>query len=259
MADNDRFYSKATIKREGKKLIGIASTEAEDRHGEVVSLSGWDLKNAKKNCPLLWAHDHSQLPLGTVEKLWTEGAKDKGSKSKLMFEAFISTATERGQAVQQLIEEGILKSFSVGFRGLEMVENKFTQQELLEISVVNVPANPDALVLAYKSLHEEGISDETIDELGIPVGFVKKTEELETRVKALEESRVKESGNSAPKVDKREVRSQLTVLKSINRKVDDLLIGEKRGGVPKGSRITSLKVLKRSSDLLISRTKKELH
>lgn len=254
----DALYAKAAIKIEGKELVGIASTEAEDRHGEIVSIDGWDLKGAKANCPLLWAHQHDEPAVGTVTKLWVDREKAKGSKSKLMFKAVISDATERARAIKQLVEEGVLKAFSVGFRGLDMVENKFTKQELLEISVVNVPANPDALMLAYKSLHERGISDETIDAIGIPVAFARKAEELEARIKTLEEMRVKEGGNSEPKVEKKEVISRLTVLKGMSRKADELLTGEKRGGVPKGSRITSLKVLKRSSDLLISRTKKEL-
>lgn len=256
--DEQTLYAKATIKAEGKKLVGIASSEAEDRHGEVVSLSGWDLKNAKKNCPLLWAHDHSQLPLGTVERFWTEGdSKASGSRKRLMFEAVISDATERGRAVRQLIEEGILKAFSVGFRGLEMDDNKFTKQELLEISVVNVPANPDALMLAYKSLNNQGVSDATIKELGIPVGIVKTVFELETRVKTLEQS-AKEFGNSAPQVDKDKVTSRLSVLKGMSRKADELLAGEKKGGIPRDARVTAIKILKRSSDLLIASHKKEL-
>lgn len=253
----EKYYAKATIKREGKKLIGIASTEAEDRHGEIVSLDGWDLKNAKKNCPLLWAHDHHELPLGSVDKLWTEAAKGSGSKKKLMFEAYISEATEKGRAAMQLVEEGILKAFSVGFRGLEMTDNKFTKQELLEISLVNVPANPDALVLAYKSLHDSGISDETIDELGIPVDFIKEFEDVKTRVKSLEQ-KAKEGENSAPQVDRKEAISRLTLLKGMSRKADEILVSEKRGGTPKETRITSVKVLKRTSDILIASMKKDI-
>lgn len=253
----DKLYAKATIKRDGKKLIGIASTEAEDRHGEVVSLSGWDLKNAKENCPLLWAHDHTVPAIGTVERLWVRKEKADQGKGKLMFEAFISEATEMGRAVKQLIEEGVLKAFSVGFRGLEMEENTFTKQELLEISVVNVPANPDALMLAYKSLNESGVSDQVIKDMGIPVELVKKIDDLETRVKTIEQ-KAKEVEPSAPQVDRNKVVSRLTVLKGMSRMVDTQLVSEKKGGVPKGDRVTTLKVLKKSADLLITQTKKDL-
>lgn len=251
---DDKYYAKAELKREGKKLTGIASTEAEDRHGEIVQISGWDLKNAKDNCPLLWAHKHDEPAIGTVDRLWVSRAKESGSKAKLMFEAFISDATERGRAIKQLVEEGVLKAFSVGFRGLEMDDNKFTKQELLEISIVNVPANPDALMLAYKNLSSSGISDATMRELEIPVDFIKQIEDLEVRIKSLED-KAKEGDTSASQVEKQVV-SQLTVLKGMSRKADELILSEKRGGMPKGSRITAYKVLKRSSDLLISSTKR---
>jgi hypothetical protein len=42
-----------------------------------------------------------------------------------------------------------------------MEGNTYTQQELLEISLVNVPANPDAMMLAYKNLKESGFSEKT--------------------------------------------------------------------------------------------------
>lgn len=255
----DKLYAKAEIKREGKELIGVASTEAEDRHGEVVSIAGWDLKNAKKNCPLLWAHKHDEPAIGDVTKLWVDGTKAGKSKAKLMFKAFISDATERSRAIKQLVEEGVLKTFSVGFRGLEMVENKFTQQELLEISVVNVPANPEAMMLAYKSLKGD-VSEDTMRDIGIQVDFIKELTELKTRVQTLEDKQsAKGDGSPAPQVDKPKVISRITLLKAMSRKADEVLEKEKHGSVPKNTRVVTLKLLKKNTDLLLASVKKDLN
>ena len=61
--------------------------------------------------------------------------------------------------------EPVLNSFSVGFRPLDTDGNRYTKQELLEISAVNVPANPEARVIARKSLELMGFKDKTIAEV----------------------------------------------------------------------------------------------
>jgi hypothetical protein len=59
--------------------------------------------------------------------------------------------------VRQLVEGGWLKATSVGFRPLEWKFNEqrggfdFTKQELLEFSIVPVPANPEARLRALLS------------------------------------------------------------------------------------------------------------
>ena len=53
---------------------------------------------------------------------------------------------------------GVIKTLSVGFKPLESPDGiTFTKNELLEVSMVNVPANADAMTLAYKSLKDSGL------------------------------------------------------------------------------------------------------
>jgi len=64
-------------------------------------------------------------------------------------------STFEGKKAQHLVEQGVLKATSVGFRPLEYIHAKdvmraggldFKSQELMEFSVVPVPANPECLI-----------------------------------------------------------------------------------------------------------------
>lgn len=154
-----KLFTKAQIVKQDAALgtfTAVASTATVDRHGEVVSPAGWDLENFKKNPVLLWSHDHTIPAIGKATKIWIDGF---GDAAKLMFSGVWQTVTEEGKAAAQLVADGILNSFSVGFIPSEMEGNTYTEQELLEISLVNVPANPDAMMLAYKSLKDNGFNE----------------------------------------------------------------------------------------------------
>jgi hypothetical protein len=52
----------------------VASTESEDRVGDVILASGWELDAYLANPVILWAHDYSRPAIGKAEKVWVEGA-----------------------------------------------------------------------------------------------------------------------------------------------------------------------------------------
>lgn len=156
------YYTKAEIQEKDGKIIGIASSSVEDRQGEVVDVDGWDLKSFKKAPRLLWAHNHQEPAIGKVTKTYYEGT---GRSKRLMFEAVFQEVTEMGRAIKQLVKDGFINTFSVGFKPLEIDGNVITKSELLEISVVNVPANPDAMMLAYKSLQKADIEQDVINKI----------------------------------------------------------------------------------------------
>lgn len=158
----DKLYVKANLEWENEKLVAIASTAVEDRHGETVSVEGWDLKNFKRNPVLLWGHDYTQPAVGKAEKVWVEGA---GKKARLMIQPIFQEVTELGRAVKQLVTDGFIRSLSVGFKPIDQDGTAYTKQELLEVSFVNVPANPEAMMLAYKSLRQADFEADTIAKL----------------------------------------------------------------------------------------------
>lgn len=166
------YRVKASVERDGKKIVAIASTAVEDRHGEKVLVEGWEMKNFMANPILLWAHDHSIPAIGNAKNIRTEG---KGEAARLVFEPNFHEITPEARAIKEMFDQGIINSFSVGFKPLEAEGNTFTKQELLEISAVNVPANPEARVMAYKSLENAGFEQSVIKNV---IGVLDESDEI---------------------------------------------------------------------------------
>lgn len=135
-------------------MVALISTGGMDRQRESLDPDGVDMRNYKKNPVVLWAHDYSQLPIGKA--LWTK-REGNGIVSKIKF-----ASHELAQEVFQLYKDGIMKAFSVGFipKEYEDASDKdwhdpkkprrtYKTWELLEFSAVPVPANPEALALAF--------------------------------------------------------------------------------------------------------------
>jgi HK97 family phage prohead protease/HK97 family phage major capsid protein len=132
------------------------SDESPDRMGDVIKADGWDLTNFKKNPVALWAHRSDMPPIGRWRDLHIENQSLRG-----YLELAPAGTSERIDEIRKLVEAGILKAVSVGFKpihsqprrnGEKIVGEYFQKQELVETSLVSVPANPNALAVA-KSLN----------------------------------------------------------------------------------------------------------
>lgn len=146
--ENQTLHTNALVEKVEGKLVAVASEEVEDRHGEIIEIDGWNLKNFKKNPQLLWMHNltHGRsLPIGKAEKT---GFRMIDGKKKLVFEPVFEEITKFGRTVKRFFEEGWLNTFSVGFIGKEKEENRYLKQELLEISAVPVPALASAEIIS---------------------------------------------------------------------------------------------------------------
>lgn len=136
----------------------ILSDESVDRYGDVIKLSAWRLANFKRNPIVLFNHDNN-FPIGRWEDV---GVRDGALRARFVPAARGTSA--RIDEINSLREQGILKATSVGFKPLKAEPRSggrgvdYTEAELLETSIVSVPANPNALHVA-KSLN---ISDDTI-------------------------------------------------------------------------------------------------
>ena len=122
--------------------------------GDVIRADGWDLTSFKKNPVALFGHSHDQI-LGIWENVRVEGKKLLG-RLKLAKPG----TSELVDTVRSLIDQRILKAVSVGFQPIEAEPRKsgggydFIKSALHEVSVVSVPANPNALAIA-KALSPE--------------------------------------------------------------------------------------------------------
>lgn len=119
----------------------IASTEDVDRHGEIIKQDGWQLDRYKKNPVILVNHCYEvECIAGKATDVRIEGGK--------LIVRGVFAPNEAGQEAQLLYEAGFLKTVSVGFIPLSWDQTNrdvITGAELLELSFVPVPANPEAL------------------------------------------------------------------------------------------------------------------
>ena len=144
---------KAGRQTEEDPMEFVLSDEGVDRMGDVIRASGWDLTHFKANPIALFGHDHSNI-LGVWENVRVEGKSLLGrlKLAKPGTSPLIDT-------VRSLIDQRILKAVSVGFQPIEAQPRKgggydFIKSALHEVSVVAVPANPNALALV-KALQPE--------------------------------------------------------------------------------------------------------
>jgi len=136
---------------DGSVMIrGMASTADFDRAGDSISSEAWakgGLKNFEKNPIILFNHDYDR-PIGRATGL-------KITENGLELEAKISKSAPAN--VCELVKEGILGAFSVGFRVKDadyITETdglKIKDAELFEVSVVSVPCNQAATFSLAKS------------------------------------------------------------------------------------------------------------
>ena len=138
-------FAELPIEEIDGKQVFVATDETVDREGEVISIDGWDLNNFKKNPILLWSHNPFEPMIGRATNI---RMRTVDGKKKLTFEPEFHGKTDLSRVVSDLVSEGWMKTVSVGFRPYERQGNKFTKQEMLEISFVNIPANPQATHLA---------------------------------------------------------------------------------------------------------------
>jgi HK97 family phage prohead protease len=129
----------------------VASTETIDSYGEIVEQS-WKLDRFRSNPVILFGHNSRDLPVGKAVGLDVLGL---GTDRRL--EVTIQFASEKAnpmaEKVWQSVIEGTLRAVSVGFMPGDYRYEKrngdevlvFSDNELHEVSVVPIPANPDAL------------------------------------------------------------------------------------------------------------------
>lgn len=139
-------------------IKGYASTNDTDRAGDVINKEAWEkggLDNFTNNPIILFNHDYNK-PIGRATSLETD---EKGLK-------ITANLSKSAGDVTNLVKEGILRAFSVGFRvkDADYMESGdgylIKDAELFEVSVVSVPANQAATFSVAKSFDTQSEYDE---------------------------------------------------------------------------------------------------
>lgn len=132
-------------------IKGIATTPSVDSYGDIVVPGGAEYKTPM---PLLWQHD-STMPVGRVTF-----AKAVGDE--MPFEAELPIIAEAGRLKDRVDEAihslkyALVSAVSIGFRAIEWEHIKgggirFDRWKWVELSLVTIGANEDAVISAVKS------------------------------------------------------------------------------------------------------------
>lgn len=162
---------------DGRQIYrAVATTPALDRYGEVVLPRGAMIDNFMKNPVLAELHNYQRSSIGQVIDIQIE-------EKQVLFD-FVFSTDSRGQELEKKYQDGDMRAFSIGFRGIGILKlwypwedqpedlrevsvtlpdgstasvdlsayehvpyRIYHKWELLEISPVTVPANPEALLL----------------------------------------------------------------------------------------------------------------
>lgn len=214
----ETYYKNMSLKAEDvdvedqRLFTAIITDDSIDRDKEVLLPSGLNKKDFVKNGIILFNHNQND-PIGTATSLRRSGNGWKAT-GKIAEEGTDSHIDK----IWKLVKQGILKGVSVGYQIEEQrpptpedkamfgkaVEWVVSKWKLLEFSVVSVPANQNALILAAKAINldpkvilGEDYEEVEVDEKGIEEEIVEvKTEEeikkdivkeIDAEIKQLEE------------------------------------------------------------------------
>ena len=134
-------------------IKGYASTNDQDRAGDIINPNAWSkggIGNYENNPIILFNHDYHN-PIGKTTEL---GVDERGLKIK-------GKISKSAGKINELVKEGVLGAFSVGFRvkDADYIEEtdgyRIKDAELFEISVVSVPANQAATFSVAKAFDSE--------------------------------------------------------------------------------------------------------
>lgn len=151
---------------EAAVLDFVSSTATLDRYHEIIEPDGWRLDSYRRNPVFQNAHNYGDI-LFTLGKALSTEVRTVGNHQALCQRIqFATEVNPVARIAYGLYKGGFLSAVSVGFIPLRWEDppppcgsgatspaprRRYLEQELLEVSAVAIPANPDALALGLKS------------------------------------------------------------------------------------------------------------
>lgn len=191
-----------TIDEEHRMVEFVASTGAVDTYGTVLPPDLWDLSRYARNGVVGYQHDiyYSDDPDNVIGR-----GEAYTANGELLIRIFFEPAelNPKADKVYRKVLFGSINAVSVGFRatapghwgrkadGEDPDVYYYNGQELMEVSVVNVPSNPDAVkrnaaeeLARYerqeetKQSEEEGVKAPEADEINIRLTIARAKRQL---------------------------------------------------------------------------------
>jgi len=149
----------------------VASDDTVDRYEEVVLPHGVNFTSFAKNAPLMAFHDYNMWPIG-------KNVAGEVRGNTVLLDAEFDSADDDPEAekVFRKIKSRTIKTGSIGFIPTKFItpgeatkskaakdlfekyagaRRIYTDWEIIEFSIVPIPANPNALAAAYQALSND--------------------------------------------------------------------------------------------------------
>lgn len=136
-----------------RTFSGWATTPALDRMGDTINPMGIRFKN-----PLSLLHGHKHdLPIGTATfKAPTKKGVQFDAEIPVIDDEYVSLRDRVNTAWGEL-KYGLVRAVSIGFRPIKYAFTDagvdYQEIEVYELSIVAIPALPEAMITAVKSMH----------------------------------------------------------------------------------------------------------
>lgn len=132
------------------------SDKSIDRHGDVIIPEGIDTSKAELNCPVFFNHEKIDWNTWSANKPVGQANNFQLRDGGLYADITLSNSND-GRELDSLIAEGTLKAVSVGVYATKTSTDPddmfpgqtgitITESELIEVSIVTIPANPNAVI-----------------------------------------------------------------------------------------------------------------
>jgi len=226
-----RHYIEKGEKEEEEKrwvIEGYASMEGADRNDPVIIISREAMKDSeddlKENSTVFLEHQRFER----IGKVLDSKVDKKGLWVKILI-------SKTAKDVWKQIQEGVLNALSIGAKILESIKKIdrelgklveiVTKMEILEVSLVGLPAHPDTKIISWREEALQPVYDyvfkslqnfETKNE-----GGEKEMTQEEIKEEAKEEEKISEEIKEAPKEEESEVKAEEKVEEKTEEKVEE--------------------------------------
>jgi HK97 family phage prohead protease len=132
--DNVHLYAPIDKADDEQRMVyGYASTESLDSQNEIVKKSA--LQNALED----------YMKYANIREMHQPSAVGKTKQANLDKNGLYIAVKVVDDKAWEKVKEGVYNGFSIGGRVLQQIDNEITDLKLSEISLVDRPANPDAV------------------------------------------------------------------------------------------------------------------
>jgi len=271
----------ADVDYEGKALKDneieiVGSTSASDRDGEVIEPKGINLKAYKKNPIILPQHNYGRPAIGKATKV-------RVVDNKLVFKIQFPEdgVNPEADVYRKLYKSGFMTASSIGFIPTKWVDGDgkktpwrtFTKSELLELSLVSVPANSEALVTARGFVEKGVISEQELEiiskdalpkveeikeekDISLETGFATTDEVVQRLIKVENDIKILDAfvkGMASKSVTEDVITEEVVEEKSFSSYLKDVLQGGKGEAISTDAQSTECKTI---SEMLEDELKK---